>query len=107
MPTGATCPVLDACNEWYAGAYLMETLPCVLYILMRHGDDFEEALVRAVNDTRDNDTVAAIVGAALGALYGAAAIPARWRRHLLGRLGADDDGHLFELLDQTRRLWLA
>ena len=62
--------VVDACNEWYAGAYLMETLPSVLYILMRYGHDLEEALVRAVNDTRNNDTVAAIVGAALGALYG-------------------------------------
>ncbi len=97
--------VFDACETWYSGAYLMETLPCVLYILMRHADDFETSVVRAVNDTRDNDTVAAIVGAALGALHGAAAIPARWRNGLLGRLGADDDGRLFDLLEETRRLW--
>ena len=58
--------VLDACNEWFSGAYLLETVPSVLYILMRHGDDPEEAIVRAVNDTKDNDTIAAIVGAAVG-----------------------------------------
>jgi ADP-ribosylglycohydrolase len=43
-------------------------VPTVIYILMRHGHDPEEAIVRAVNDTKDNDTVAAIVGAAVGAL---------------------------------------
>jgi ADP-ribosylglycohydrolase len=62
--------VLDACNEWFSGAYLLETVPSALYILMRHGDDPEEAIVRAVNDTKDNDTIAAIVGAAVGALHG-------------------------------------
>ena len=37
----------------------------------------EEAIVRAVNDTRDNDTIAAIVGAAVGALHGKSALPDR------------------------------
>ena len=49
-----------ACDSWYSGAYLLETVPSVLYILERHGHDPEEAIVRAVNDTKDNDTVAAI-----------------------------------------------
>ena len=44
---------------------------------MVHAGDFEEAVVRAVNDTRDNDTVAAIVGAVLGAFYGRSGIPSR------------------------------
>ncbi len=96
---------LDACEGWYSGAYLMETLPSMLYILMRHADDPEEAIVRAVNDTRDNDSVAALVGAAVGALHGIDALPALWRDGLLGRLGADDDGRLFALLDETRQRW--
>lgn len=96
---------LAACESWHSGAYLLETLPCVLYILMRHAGHPEEAMVRAVNDTRDNDTVAAIVGSALGALHGTAALPERWRSGLLGRLGADDDGHLFTLLAETRAVW--
>jgi len=38
------------------GAFLLETVPSVIYILMRHGNDPEESIVRAVNDTKDNDT---------------------------------------------------
>jgi ADP-ribosyl-[dinitrogen reductase] hydrolase len=45
--------LLDACNQWYSGAYLLETVPCVLYTLMRYANDPEEAIVRAVNDTHD------------------------------------------------------
>lgn len=87
-----------ACNSWYSGAYLLETVPSVLYILERHGHDPEEAIVRAVNDTKDNDTVAAIVGAAVGALHGRSALPERWLTGLAGRTEADDDGELFHLV---------
>jgi len=87
-----------ACDDWYSGAYLLETMPSVLYVLMRHGHDPEETIVRAVNDTKDNDTVAAIVGAAVGALHGVSALPERWRRGLLGRTREDDDGRAFELI---------
>lgn len=94
--------VLNACNAWHSGAFLMETVPCLIYILMRHGRDFEEAIVRAVNDTKDNDTTAAIVGAAVGALHGKAAIPPRWIQGLAGRTTDSDDGRVFELLSQAR-----
>ena len=94
---------LTACNEWHSGAYLLETVPCVLYILSRHAHDPEEAMVRAVNDTRDNDTVAAIVGAAVGALHGASKLPGRWRADLLGRTAASDDGRVHGLIEQARR----
>ena len=83
-PSGGAS-ALEACDEWHSGAYLLETVPCALYILMRHGHDPEEAIVRAVNDAWDNDTVAAIVGAAVGALHGKAALPRRWVDGLLGR----------------------
>ncbi len=97
--------VLKAGHTWYSGAYLLETLPSVLYILMRHAHDPEEAIVRAVNDTKDNDSVAAIVGAAVGALHGVEALPARWRAALLGRTGADDDAQVFRLIAEARRCW--
>lgn len=90
--------VLDAGNAWYSGAYLLETVPTVLFILTRYGHDAEEAIIRAVNDTKDNDTVAAIVGAAVGALHGEAALPERWRRGLLGRTAAADDDRVREIL---------
>jgi ADP-ribosylglycohydrolase len=96
---------LDACSHWYSGAFLLETVPSVIYILMKHGDDLEEALVRAVNDTKDNDTIAAIAGAAVGALHGRKAIPEYWIRNLSGRTTEGDDGKVFELLDLARRKW--
>ena len=96
---------LEACEQWHSGAYLLETMPCVLYILMRHADDPEEAIVRAVNDTLDNDTVAAIVGAAVGALHGRRNLPPRWIENLAGRTTEDDDGKVFQLLEQARRAW--
>ena len=90
-----------ACDGWFSGAYLLETVPCALFILARHGTDPAEAICRAVNDTRDNDTIAAIVGAAVGALHGEDALPEAWRRDLPGRTRADDDGALHALLDQV------
>ena len=60
-------------------------MPSVLYVLARHGLHPEEAIVRAVNHTcRDNDTIGAIVGAAVGALHGYSRLPERWIRGLLG-----------------------
>lgn len=93
--------VLDACYDWGSGAFLLETVPSVLCILERHGHDPEEAVVRAVNDTRDNDTIAAIVGAAVGALHGRARLPERWVSGLLGRTRAADNGAVFRLIDEA------
>ena len=96
----------EGCDAWQSGAYLLETVPSVLWILANHAHDPEEAIVRAVNDTRDNDTVAAIVGAAVGALHGKEGLPARWQHGLLGRTTADDDGRVFRLIEEAvRREW--
>jgi ADP-ribosyl-[dinitrogen reductase] hydrolase len=97
--------VVEACNSWYSAAFLLETVPSVIYILMKHGRDLEEAIVRAVNDTKDNDSIGAIVGAAVGALHGKQAIPERWVKYLLGRTSYTDDGRVFELLKKARGRW--
>jgi ADP-ribosylglycohydrolase len=76
-----------------------------MYILMKYRDDPEQAIVRAVNDTRDNDTIAAIVGAAMGALHGKKGIPQRLISHLSGRTAEDDDGSVFQLIDKAKELW--
>jgi ADP-ribosylglycohydrolase len=89
-------------DSWYSGAYLLETVPAALLILSRFGHDPEEAIVRAVNDTWDNDTIAAIVGAAVGALHGKSALPDRWVDNLTGRTKASDDGKIFELIEKSR-----
>ena len=93
--------VAEAGDIWHSGAYLLETVPTVLYVLSRHGHDPREAILQAVNNTRDNDTCAAIVGAAVGALHGASALPAEWIDKLLGRTTVDDDGQVFRLLTQA------
>jgi ADP-ribosylglycohydrolase len=97
--------VVEACNSWYSAAFLLETVPSVIYILMKHGRNLEEAIVRAVNDTWDNDTIAAIVGAAVGALHGKSAIPDRWVNNLLGRTSYTDDGRVFQLLKKAKAFW--
>lgn len=94
---------LEACERWHSGAYLLETMPCVLYILAKHGRSPEEAIIRAVNDTKDNDSIAAMVGAAMGAVHGRAGLPARWIRSLSGRTTAFDDWHIFELIEAARQ----
>jgi ADP-ribosyl-[dinitrogen reductase] hydrolase len=99
--------VLEAAERWHSGAYLLETVPCALYILALHGADAEEAIVRAVNDTRDNDTIAAVVGAAVGALHGSSGLPARWQEPLLGRTVEDDDGHVQALIERAVQAFVA
>ena len=97
--------IQEAGRGWYSGAFLLETVPSVLYILMRYGDDFEEALVRAVNDTKDNDTIASIVGAVLGALHGKKKIPERWIENLVGHTRESDKGYVFELLEKAQQVF--
>lgn len=98
--------VLQACDEWGSGANLFETVPSVLYILARHAQNGEEAIIRAVNDTKDNDSVAAIVGAAVGALHGLDGIPERWIKGLTGRTRSDDDGEVFkQIFLAKRKFW--
>jgi ADP-ribosyl-[dinitrogen reductase] hydrolase len=97
--------VLQACEQWYSGAFLLETVPSVLFILARHSNDPEEAIVRAVNDTRDNDTMGAIVGAAMGALHGRNGLPERWISGLTGRTSTNDDGRVFELIRAAKQKW--
>ena len=99
-------PILQACNAWGSGAYLLETIASSLYILMHYGHDPKQAIIRAVNDTRDNDTAAAIVGALVGALHGKEALPVSWRENLLGRTNASNDGQVFRLIKQAKqRFW--
>jgi len=99
--------VAGACDGWGSGASLMETVPSVLYILATHGHDPEKAIIRAANDTKDNDTVAAIVGAAVGALHGLAGLPRRWVAGLDGRIRRGGGSQVFRLVLQAKQVfWL-
>ncbi len=100
-------PVVEACNYWGSTANLFGTVPSVLYILARYGHNPEEAIVRAVNDTYDNDTIASIVGAAVGALHGLRGIPERWVKRLTGRIREHGTGQVFRLIFHAKQIfWL-
>lgn len=92
----------EALDRWWSGAFLLETVPSVLWILERHAHDPEEAILAAVNHAKDADTAGAIVGAVAGALHGRAKVPGRLLSGLLGRTRANDDGRAFELLRLAR-----
>lgn len=98
-------PVLETCESWYSGAFLLETVPFILYIMMMYGHSLEEVVLASVNDTRDKDTIAARVGALSGALHGKKAIPARWLDNLPGRTSYADDGRINDLLREARARW--
>jgi ADP-ribosyl-[dinitrogen reductase] hydrolase len=58
----------EACslNGFGPRADCTQTVPAVLYVLMSHADRFEACIIAAVNDTKDNDSVAAMVGSLMG-----------------------------------------
>lgn len=57
--------------------FVLDTLECALWVWWHH-DNFEEALLTAVNFGGDTDTNGAVVGALMGATCGIDAIPKRW-----------------------------
>lgn len=52
---------------------------------MAHADSFEASIIAAVNDTKDNDTIAAIVGALAGALHGRSRVRQKWFQGIRSR----------------------
>lgn len=72
--------VRDACSlaGFGSGADCLQSVPAILYILMHHADSFESSVIAGVNDTKDNDTIASVIGALLGALHGRRAIRQKW-----------------------------
>lgn len=58
-----------------AGCIVMESVPLALGIFMRHPQDFEKAVLEAVNLGGDTDTIASMVGALVGASVGYLEIP--------------------------------
>jgi len=57
--------------------FALESIPFSLAIFLRNPDDFEQAVLEAVNAGGDTDTNASIVGGLCGALLGESGIPDR------------------------------
>lgn len=59
------------------GGYSVDTMDSALWAFHK-GNDFEDALIQAVNNGHDSDSVGAVVGQIAGGYYGYKAIPKRW-----------------------------
>lgn len=81
--------VKTACWKLDPSGYVGNTLTNCEFWYMR-SNSFEEAIIGAVNDGGDADTIAALTGGLAGAFYGFNAIPDKWVQAL-------DKGTLTEL----------
>ncbi|WP_241208929.1 ADP-ribosylglycohydrolase family protein [Saccharolobus islandicus] len=98
---------LTFCERVGSEAYLGETLPCVLFIVKKFRENPQRAILEAVNYTWDSDTIASIVGAIMGAIYGKSAFRKEWIDGLSGRLLINGkDGVIFEMIDEVKS-WLS
>lgn len=59
-----------------------EALAIALYCAVRHFDNFEKAMIAAVNHSGDSDSTGAVCGNILGAAIGYAAIPQSFKNDL-------------------------
>lgn len=72
-------PTADALERIGTSGFVLETVPAALFLFAVFPDDFEGAVVAAVNAGGDTDSIAAMVGSFSGAYNGVDAIPHRWR----------------------------
>jgi ADP-ribosylglycohydrolase len=63
--------------------YSYHTVPCVLQVLFKHGNDFETGLQEIINAGGDTDTAGAIYGGIVGARAGKQAIPDNWLENII------------------------
>ena len=64
-------------SELSNSGFVLDTLQTGLYHALT-ADDAETAIVNAVNEGGDTDTIGAVAGAVAGARFGASALPNRW-----------------------------
>ena len=64
-------------DELQNSGFVLDTLQTALYHALT-ADSAEAAIVSAVNEGGDTDTIGAVAGAVAGARFGASAIPERW-----------------------------
>lgn len=67
-----------------SSGYVVHTLEASIWAVL-NADNFEEAVIKAVNLGDDTDTVGAVAGSIAGIMYGLEAIPERWLNKLRKR----------------------
>lgn len=79
----ATNPGDEGQLETLGGGWVgEETLGIALYCALSYPDDFEKALLLAVNHSGDSDSTGAVCGNIMGMKLGAGAWPEKWRKYL-------------------------
>lgn len=73
---------LDAIHELGQGWVGDEALAIAVYCALKYPDDFEKAIVAAVNHNGDSDSTGAIAGSIVGTHVGLSGIPAKYVEHL-------------------------
>jgi ADP-ribosyl-[dinitrogen reductase] hydrolase len=71
-------------TELDTSGYALATVQVAAWVLL-HSENFEDALILAINQGGDADTIGAVTGALLGAKFGLFNIPKRWKDGLLIR----------------------
>ncbi len=79
---GSDTDDLTAIHELGEGWVAEETLAIALYCSMKYSDDFEKAVVTAVNHNGDSDSTGAVTGNIMGAYLGIDGIPDKFRANL-------------------------
>jgi ADP-ribosylglycohydrolase len=82
MLASNTRPDLENIESIGGGWTGEEALAIALYCAVRHFDNFEQALIAAVNHAGDSDSTGAITGNILGAAVGYDAIPQKFKDEL-------------------------
>ena len=84
-----------------SSGYIVNTLEAAIWSSLK-SDNYEEAVVKAINLGDDTDTVGAITGSIAGIAYGKENIPKRWlsklrKKELLDKLSLDYSNVLEEV----------
>jgi ADP-ribosyl-[dinitrogen reductase] hydrolase len=69
-------PTAEAVKQLGNSGYVLHTVPFAVFCFVRYGDDVMQALTEAIGAGGDTDSIAAILGAWLGALHGEEGLPA-------------------------------
>ena len=72
----------DAIQELGEGWVAEETLAIAVYCALKHENDFDRALIAAVNHDGDSDSTGAVTGNLLGPRLGLTGIPSKYLEHL-------------------------
>ena len=73
---------ISAIHKLGEGWVAEETLAIAVYCALKYSDDFDKAMIAAVNHSGDSDSTGSVCGNILGAYLGYSSIPQKYKDHL-------------------------